>query len=176
MNEEILLTIDGSTKSTGWSIFCGKDLKAHGVIGAGSANLYHRIDKMVEEIDKIIEEYHPTKIVMEDVLPDDVKNNNNVFKALMYLQGFLMKLFDKHDLTAKLITASHWRKGCGIKTGAGIKRESLKPKDIQFVKEQYGLDVNDDEADSICIGWAETHEPAPIKDDIIKDDFGFEFG
>ena len=40
----------------------------------------------------------------------------------------------------------------GIKTGRGVKRESLKTKDIEFVRENYGLDVNDDEADAICIG------------------------
>jgi Holliday junction resolvasome RuvABC endonuclease subunit len=177
MNEEVILAIDGSTKNTGWSIFHNKELKEHGVIGAGSANLYHRIDKMVEEIKKIIDKYKPTRVVMEEVLPEDVKNNNNVFKALIYLQGFLMKLFDENKLQVELVTASHWRKCCGIKTGSGIRRDSLKPKDIQFVKKTYDLNVNDDEADAICIGWSVTHDPLPvIEEEIIKDSFGFEFG
>ena len=47
-----------------------------------------------------------------------------------------------------------WRKDCGIRTGRGIKREALKKADIQFVKDNYNIDVNDDIADAICIGHA----------------------
>jgi hypothetical protein len=49
---------------------------------------------------------------------------------------------------------SEWRKVCGIKTGTGVRRESLKPLDIAFAKNTYGLDVNDDIADAIGIGHA----------------------
>ena len=36
----------------------------------------------------------------------------------------------------------------------GIKRTSLKEADIAFVEETFGITVNDDEADAICIGFA----------------------
>ena len=51
-------------------------------------------------------------------------------------------------------TSSEWRSIVGVKTGAGVKRESLKNKDIQKVKDLYNIDVNDDEADAILIGLA----------------------
>ena len=57
----------------------------------------------------------------------------------------------------EFIYASSWRKECGIKTGAGVKRETLKKNDIDFVKKTYNLDVNDDIADAICIGYAYNH-------------------
>lgn len=57
-------------------------------------------------------------------------------------------------LEMELIYPSSWRAAIGIKTGRGIKRTTLKEKDIQFVKENYNLDVNDDEADAICIGYS----------------------
>ena len=57
-------------------------------------------------------------------------------------------------LEMELIYPSSWRASIGIKTGRGIKRTTLKEKDIQFVKENYNLDVNDDEADAICIGYS----------------------
>lgn len=176
-NKNIVLAIDGSTKNTGWAIFTDNALTAHGVINAGSANVFHRIDKMIEEMKKIIEKYEPTKISMEEVLPEDVRHNNNVFKPLMYLQGYFMHLFDDCKIPADLVVASHWRKCCGIKTGAGVQRTSLKPKDIQFVRKMFNIQVGDDEADAICIGWAATHKPLPVVDDeITKDEFGFEFG
>jgi hypothetical protein len=43
---------------------------------------------------------------------------------------------------------------CGIKTGTGVRRESLKPQDIAFVKTIYNIEVNDDIADAIGIGHA----------------------
>ena len=46
----------------------------------------------------------------------------------------------------------------GIKTGRGIKRASLKEADIAFVEETFGITVNDDEADAICIGFAHNKE------------------
>jgi len=170
MKKQVLLTIDASTKSTGWAIFENTQLTNYGVITATSSNLYNRIDKMIIEIDKLIERYQPTNVVIEEVLPADVRNNNNVFKALIYLQGFMCKTLDKYKIIPTFVVASHWRKICGIKTGSSIKRESLKPKDIAFVKKEYGIDVNDDIADAICIGYATLHEHDN------KEDFdGFEF-
>lgn len=170
MKKQVLLTIDASTKSSGWAIFENTQLTNYGVITATSSNLYNRIDKMTTEIDKLVEQYQPNNIVIEEVLPADVRNNNNVFKALIYLQGFICHTLDKYKIIPTFIVASHWRRLCGIKTGSSIKRESLKPKDIAFVKKEYGIDVNDDIADAICIGYATLHE----QDN--KEDFdGFEF-
>jgi Holliday junction resolvasome RuvABC endonuclease subunit len=170
MKKQVLLTIDASTKSTGWAIFEDTQLTNYGVITATSSNLYKRIDKMITEIDKLVEQYQPTDIVIEEVLPADVRNNNNVFKALIYLQGFICHTLDKYKIIPTFIVASHWRRLCGIKTGSSIKRESLKSKDIAFVKKEYGIDVNDDIADAICIGYATLHEHDN------KEDFdGFEF-
>ena len=171
----ITLAIDASTKSTGWSIFDGQDLKDYGCITASSNNLFHRIHKMVDELKKIIEQHSVKEIAIEDVIPDDVHHNQNVYKALTYLQGYLLELFD--EMSIKKITfyvSSEWRKKCAIHTGRGIKRESLKPLDIAFVKNQYGLDVNDDVADAICIGFAHLGGIVKQPQSVVTDD-GFEF-
>ena len=174
----ITLSLDLSTKSSGWAIFDGQELKDYGCITAGSANLYKRIDKMIEELEKILNQYKIDNIMIEDVLPEDVRNNQNVFKALTYLQGFVLHLLDKHNLSnIKFYTASEWRKKCGIHTGRGIKRESLKPKDIQFVYSQFGIKVNDDVADAICIGFAAVGGAIKELQKVIEtDEYGFEFG
>jgi hypothetical protein len=39
-----------------------------------------------------------------------------------------------------------------------VKRSTLKEKDIEFVKDKWGIEVNDDEADAICIGFALSNE------------------
>ncbi len=93
----------------------------------------------------------------------------------MYLQGFVCHTLNKFKLTPTFVVASHQRKACGIKTGAGIRRESLKSKDIAFVKSQFGLTVNDDIADAICIGFSAVG--GTIKEpQVITTEDGFEFG
>ena len=167
-----ILALDLSTKASGWAIFEDGNLKDYGCITAGSANLYKRIDKMVEGIKEILEKYKVNKVVLEDVIPDDVKHNVQVYKALTYLQGYILHTLDDYKLLpAEFFTASQWRKRCGIHTGRGVKRESLKPKDIQFVKDTYNIKVNDDIADAICIGHAYISPPAAAQ----YETSGFEF-
>lgn len=171
-----ILSLDLSTKSTGWAISTDSNLIAHGTITAGSSNVFNRIDKMKEEVEKIVVQYQVKDCAIEDVIPEDVRFNNNVFKPLMYLQGDICNMLDKHSVKWTFYVASEWRKKCGIKTGRGIKRDSLKPQDKMFVKKVYGIDVNDDEADAICINYAHTHEPIPVSEpEIIVTEDGFEF-
>lgn len=174
----LVLALDLSTKQSGYSIFENQELKTYGCITASSTNLFKRIDKMVQEIEKILKDNKIDKVVIEDVYPDDVQNNISVYKKLTYLQGFILHLLDRYnikDADIKFYTSSEWRKKCGIRTGRGIHRESLKPKDIAFVKNQFGLTVNDDIADAICIGFAAVGGIIK-KSEILIDEDGFEFG
>ena len=71
----------------------------------------------------------------------------------MWLQAAIVIVAYEIDpkIQCDFIGASQWRAALKIKQGRGIKREALKPQDIQYVKNKYGLTVNDDEADAICI-------------------------
>ena len=171
----ITLALDASTKSTGYSVFDGKELKESGCITATSTNLFRRIDKMIEGIESILVKYKVDEIALEDVLIENVGHNHAVFKALTYLQGFMFYLFDKYKITKIIFyTSSQWRKKCGIQTGRGIKRDALKPKDIAFAKAQFGIDVNDDIADSLGIGFC--HVGGVLKKpETIEENDGFEF-
>lgn len=169
----ITLAVDASTKSTGLAVFDGQELKHYECITASSTDLFKRIHKMQDEIDRVIKEYNVDKIVIEDVIPEDVHGNQNVFKALTYLQGYLVEIFNKNKIPYELVVASHWRRLCGIKTGSGVRRESLKPKDIAFVKNQFGISVNDDIADAICIGFAAVGGTIKEPQVVVVD--GFEF-
>lgn len=169
------LALDLSSKSSGYAIFEDKKLMEYGCITAASTNVWHRIDKMIVELDKILQQYQFSHIYIEDVYPEDVKGNLTVWKTLTYLQGFVLHLLDKYNLKSTFLTASSWRSKCGIHTGRGIKRESLKANDIAFVKNQFGLDVNDDVADAICIGCAALGV-TPIQPEVLKTADGFEFG
>ena len=160
----ITLALDLSNKSTGYAIFNNQSLSNYGNIVSNDTNLYQRIDKMILELEDIVKNNQVDKVAIEDVIPEDVKGNQSTFKALIYLQGFVMHLLNKYNIKdITFYTSSEWRKKCGIHTGRGIKRNVLKQKDIEFVKENYQLEVNDDVADAICIGYASTSEQSGFK-------------
>ena len=101
------LALDLSTKSSGWAIFEDQELVNYDCITSASTNLYTRIDKMVEGISAILTTEKIDRVVIEDVLPDDVRGNQTVFKALMYLQGFVCHTLNKFKLTPTFVVASH---------------------------------------------------------------------
>ena len=154
----MIMSLDVSTKSTGLAIFDNNKLIAYKLITATSTDLIKRIQKITKEIQETIEEYNGIdKLILEEVRPENsVGLNTNTHRALMWAQAAIA--FMVHDnypkITMDYIYPGTWRKDCGIKTGRGIKREMLKKADIQFVKDNYNLDVNDDIADAICIGHA----------------------
>lgn len=71
----------------------------------------------------------------------------------MWLQAVIVVAAYEIDpkIQCEFIGASSWRAALKIKQGRGIKRESLKQQDIQYVQNKYNIKVNDDEADAICI-------------------------
>lgn len=154
----MIMSLDVSTKSTGLAIFDGNKLITYKLITATSTDLIKRIQKITKEIQETIEEYKEiNKLILEEVRPEDsVGLNTNTHRALMWAQAAIA--FMIHDnypkITMEYVYPGTWRKDCGIKTGRGIKRETLKKADIQFVKDNYNIDVNDDIADAICIGHA----------------------
>ena len=163
-----VLALDLSTKSAGWAFFDGQKLIDYGCIVTTNSNALTRISTIVEQLEIVYQRYLPQEIIVEEVLPEDVGHNNAVFKALMYLQGVVAVMFNKYGKKLDFFTASEWRKKCGIHTGRGIKRETLKAADMKFVEDHYKIVANDDICDAICIGYAYTHKT------VITED-GFEF-
>ena len=155
-----ILSLDLSTKSSGWSVFFDTELKDYGCIASASTDLIKRIYIMRDGIRDILNKYTIDKIVVEEVRPETTGGNLNTHRALMYLQAaFEFLIHDEFKkITVEYVYPSSWRAVCGIKNGRGIKRTSLKEKDIEFVNETYHIETkNDDIADAICIGHAAIH-------------------
>lgn len=147
------LFLDLSTTSTGWAIADNKGtLIRFGCITASSSNFIKRILKIKEELFKLIKEFQVTKIIAEEVHLDDFKSTHT-YKVLIYLQYAMLEAMYLADpkIQYEFIQANSWRSKIGIKTGRGVKRESLKKADIQYVMDNYGIQVNDDIADAICL-------------------------
>ena len=163
----ITMAIDASSKSTGVAIFDEQKLVHYECIAAADNDAFARIKKMVARIKNLYEEWKVTNVIMEDVSPEDVHHNQNVFKILHYLQALTVLMLHEYGQKVEFYVSSEWRKKCGIKTGRGVTRDMVKAADIKFVKDNYNIEANDDICDAICIGYAYTHEKVSID--------GFEF-
>lgn len=145
-----ILALDLSTKSSGWCVGENQVLKSHGCITASSKDVVKRIVKMRDQIKQIIQKNNINKIIMQEVRP---QYNSRTNKVLMWLQAAIV--IAAHQINQKIqcefMGASTWRAAIKIKQGRGIKRQLLKNQDIQYVYNKYGLKVNDDQADAICI-------------------------
>lgn len=145
-----LLSLDLSTKSSGWCVGQDGNLESHGCISASSRDVVKRIIKMRDQLSEIVKNNKIDKIIMEEVRPE---YNSHTNKVLMWLQAVIVVA--AYEVNPKIeyefIGASEWRAALKIKQGRGVKRQALKPQDIQYVESKYGLKVNDDEADAICI-------------------------
>ena len=144
----MILSLDLSTKSSGWAVVDGETVADYGLITSASTDLIKRIHIMIDGINEVLKKYPEGGYGV---------GNQKTHKALMYLQAALEFLIhDEYNKKVEIeyIFPSSWRAACGIKNGRGIKRTTLKEADIAFVKEKFGLDVNDDIADAICIGYA----------------------
>lgn len=105
--------------------------------------------KMYFAVKQIIDIEKPDFVVIEAV---QYQKNMRVFSQLSQLQGVLFSLFFELDIGFTIIEATAWKSFCKI---SGQKREEQKANTIQMVKDTYGIEVTEDEADAIGIGrWA----------------------
>ena len=151
-----ILALDASTKNTGFAIYKHNKLQQYDCIPATSNDLFNRISVMVEKIKNIlIENPDIDHIVMEQVRQEGFINIKT-YKALMYLQGCIGMMLYKNfkHIQLEFLYPSSWRKVCGIKQGRGVQRTTQKQNDINWVKENFSITVNDDIADAIGLGYA----------------------
>lgn len=145
-----------STKSTGIAIYKHNKLQYYTCITATSNDLFDRIKVMLNEINKILEKNLDLEYVIMQQVRQQGFINIKTYKALMYLQGCVQMVIHqkfKH-LQTDFMYPSQWRKVCQIKQGRGVQRKQQKELDIQWVKNTFQLEVNDDIADAIGLGYA----------------------
>ena len=101
-----ILALDLSTKNSGYAIYENQTLISHGCISASGNNLFNRIEKMGIELNAILKNNKIDKAIIEDVYPEDVHNNQSVYKALVYLQGYICILLNKYNIEFSFYNAS----------------------------------------------------------------------
>ena len=98
-----------------------------------------------------LNEIKPNIIYIEETV---VLRNAQTQRFLTRLQGVVYAWCIQNNCEFNTIRPSSWRKAINLKQNKNIKREQLKQEAIDYVKEKYNIEVNDDIADAICIGDA----------------------
>ena len=149
---KILIALDESTVSTGFSVFKNNELIDYGVIQSKSKNVIERIDMIITEINKLIDKYAPNKIVAENVM---ITMSAPTAKALLGLELLIeLNAFQK-NIPCFLIRPSSWRKILGLSNSPKLKRADKKKETMEYIKNKYGIEEKiDDICDAIAIGTA----------------------
>ena len=141
--------IDASTNKTGVSLFIDNEYSGHMLIDLHKlkdSNL--PVPKMMQAIKNTLDYHKPDIIVMEECL---LKNNIATVKLLSYLAGAIISWAADNEVEFRFQLPSEWRKRVGIIQGPKTPRDKLKQEAIDMVKEKFGIDVTDDEAESLLI-------------------------
>lgn len=152
MSSTTLLSLDTSTTSTGWAIFKDGEYQESGVIDDFKKvkNGYERLKLMTKELLDSIGQLKPNIIVIEK---DVVFGNMKVIDMLMKIIGAVYGFCLFNGITYYEFAPSEWRKYVKLQA-FGRKRDEFKKASIKYIKDNLNMDVNDDEADAICIGLA----------------------
>ena len=158
-----IVSLDASTKSTGYAIFGDSKLGADGVIKEKHDDWRENVMAETMELAAIIREYQPDAVYMED-LPR--KPGANTLMKLCAVQGMILSLCAGFRLKPTFLLPTVWRRELGMFDGTrkGMTRDVLKEKAVRMANEIFGLDLvwvkpkstknEDDEAEAVLIGWA----------------------
>lgn len=158
-----ILSVDQSTTQTGYAVFDGGDLRSYGVLKSTGKDSTARMADMCHKIQLLIKKHKPSMMVIEKV---SLHSSVTVLVSLANLQGAIFQMCYEKDLGYVLYAPSTWRRIIGI-IGGRLKRDQYKKKAIAFVENSYGITVNDDCAEAICMGLAyliDTGVVAPMEE------------
>lgn len=156
-----ILALDQATLITGWSLWDGKELIAHGIFSAQETkDTIKRIREISNWVVNMVENNKPDLVILEDIQLQEFKNPKNTyakfdnvgiitFKTLAKLMGVLEATLEDRKINYKVVFSSTWRSAVGVK---GKSRADKKKSAQLLVKKEFGINASEDEADAICIG------------------------
>lgn len=162
----IVMGIDGSTSSSGWAIFESEECKriASGRIQPKGENWRDKIEQEWSAFVQILEQYHPSKIYMEDV---PMKDGKPTILKLGAVQGMAICLAAQYGIEIQFLLPSEWRSGLGLYDGTrqGTHRDVLKRKAVETANKLFNLELKwvkekskkneDDEAEALLIAYSQ---------------------
>jgi Holliday junction resolvasome RuvABC endonuclease subunit len=98
----------------------------------------------------LIEKYEPEVVTIEEV---HYSRNKNVYYKLSKLQGVLINCLIEREIDFEIIVPSAWKNSLDVARGNKTKRKEEKENSIKFVEDEYGISVDNNTSDAICMGY-----------------------
>lgn len=147
-----LLSLDQSSKITGYAVFEDNKLKTFGKFAVEDNNIDTRLVKIRQKIKDLIEQYHIDEVVFEDIQQqNNISNNVQTFKILAEVYGVVSELLEQEKNSPFFYFSSNMEIFIGYKR----KNSTRVEKNAQnYVFYNYGKKPTQDESDAVCIGLA----------------------
>lgn len=146
-----LLSLDTSTKETGFAKYVNGNLVDYGVIKSKEKDSAKRLCEMMLSIYNIIDEDNPDIVVTELT---SVQRNAQVQRYLTLILGAIQGKCVKDEIFYYSYRPTEWRKLISDDKKPR-KRDELKKWGLDKVKELFNLELNNDNiTDAILIGKA----------------------
>ncbi len=149
----VIMSLDQSTRASGWSIFDNGEYICSGVVDMSKSTLDtdERSFEMAKELWKIIKKYKPNELVLEQV---QNQSNTKTVIILARLAGMIIGYAEAHGVKTHTVEPSKWRGALSYKQGPKVKRAELKEQSRQYVKDNYGFEKTEDENEAIALNAA----------------------
>ena len=145
------VSFDQSSNLSGFCLF-DKNIIESGVIDKHKIkDCSLRIAEMSKAICEKIDEFKPDVVVLEGI-----QNQGSIATVILLarLQGMILGYCYAHGIRAEILGPSQWRSKLKFKQGAGVKRDDLKQQAMDYVLKEFGLEVNVDQSEAVCIAVA----------------------
>lgn len=148
-----VMSFDQSTRVSGWCLFEGSKYVCSGVIDMNKSKLDtdKRSFEMAKKLWKLLKEHKPDHLVLENV---QQQSGVSTVIILARLQGMIIGYAEAHNIEVHILLPSQWRAELNYRQGPKVKRAELKQQSADYIKDNYGFDVSEDENEAICINDA----------------------
>ena len=147
-----LISCDTSTKCSGVATFDNCKLIDYQLFDfKKEKDVEKRIDMMGKELLTYLKKQKPDIIWIEH--PQGQGSNVSMVGKLCEILGIVRAYAIEKKVDYHEVVPSVWRKYAGFNKGKK-ERDELKQMSIQYVKDNFNIDVNDDVSDAISIGCA----------------------
>lgn len=160
----VIMGLDASTTSTGYSIFKDGKLIGYGCIKPKGEDWRERVMSESNVLRQVIDKYCPNRIYMEDV---PMKKGNATLMKLGAVQGCVLGIAALYQIEVEFLLPANWRSPLGLFDGTreGTHRDVLKEKAIQMANKEFGLKLvwaggkskksEDDTAEAILVAYSQ---------------------
>jgi Holliday junction resolvasome RuvABC endonuclease subunit len=148
-----VMSVDQSTRCSGYCLVEDNQYICSGVIDMNKSKLetQERSFAMAKSIWKLIKQYKPDHLIIEDVQD---QGSVKTVVVLARLQGLILGYAEAHGVKTHILLPSQWRKVLGYAQGPKVKRAELKQQSADYVKTTYGFVKSEDENEAIALNDA----------------------